>query len=96
LQDAANLAWKLASVIRGQAKAELLNLYEAERKPLAKRTSKITNWFFKLAASDRFFFKLMRLYVLPVVLKLSLPLLSKPKYGNFIFKRVSGIAINQQ
>jgi 2-polyprenyl-6-methoxyphenol hydroxylase-like FAD-dependent oxidoreductase len=96
LQDASNLAWKLASVIRGQAKAGILNSYEAERKPLAKRTSKVTNRFFKLAASEHFFFKLLRLSVLPFALKLSLPLLSKPKFGNLIFKRVSGIGINEQ
>lgn len=35
LQDAYNLAWKLALVIRGQAKPELLDTYEREREPVA-------------------------------------------------------------
>jgi hypothetical protein len=35
LQDAFNLAWKLALVIRGAAADSLLNSYEAEREPIA-------------------------------------------------------------
>ena len=35
IQDAANLAWKLAFVIKGHAGPELLETYEAERKPAA-------------------------------------------------------------
>ncbi|RQN09094.1 2-polyprenyl-6-methoxyphenol hydroxylase [Aeromicrobium camelliae] len=36
--DAANLAWKLAAVCRGWAGAELLDSYEIERRPVARRT----------------------------------------------------------
>lgn len=36
LQDAYNLAWKLALVIRNQASAELLDSYQAERLPISK------------------------------------------------------------
>ncbi|MCU1568364.1 MAG: monooxygenase FAD-binding [Pseudarthrobacter sp.] len=36
--DAANLAWKLAAVITGWAGADLLDSYEAERRPVAART----------------------------------------------------------
>ena len=39
VEDAVNLGWKLASVIRGQAPATLLDSYEAERKPLAERNT---------------------------------------------------------
>lgn len=35
LRDAANLAWKLAAVVRGEASEALLDTYEAERKPHA-------------------------------------------------------------
>lgn len=38
LQDAVNLAWKLAAAVRGQAPAELLDSYQSERAPLARRT----------------------------------------------------------
>ncbi|MFI0967690.1 FAD-dependent monooxygenase [Streptomyces sp. NPDC021080] len=38
VQDAHNLAWKLALVLRGQAGAELLDTYEEERVPVAEFT----------------------------------------------------------
>lgn len=37
LRDAANLAWKLAAVVRGQAGPELLASYDAERRPHARK-----------------------------------------------------------
>ncbi|RLK53984.1 FAD-dependent monooxygenase [Actinokineospora cianjurensis] len=37
IQDAANLGWKLAAVVRGQAPADLLDTYQAERHPAAER-----------------------------------------------------------
>lgn len=37
IQDAFNLAWKLAAVLKGQAGAELLDSYSAERAPIAKQ-----------------------------------------------------------
>ena len=36
IRDAANLAWKLSAVIRGEAGEELLNTYETEREPHAR------------------------------------------------------------
>ena len=38
VQDALNLAWKLAAVIRGEAGEALLDTYDAERRPLARLT----------------------------------------------------------
>ncbi|WKX71576.1 FAD-dependent monooxygenase [Streptomyces sp. XD-27] len=37
VQDAVNLGWKLASVVRGQAPESLLNSYHAERHPVGER-----------------------------------------------------------
>lgn len=37
IQDAYNLAWKLAAVIKGQAGQELLDTYSVERAPIAKQ-----------------------------------------------------------
>ena len=39
VEDAVNLGWKLASVIRGVAPESLLASYEVERKPLAERNT---------------------------------------------------------
>lgn len=37
MQDAFNLGWKLALVVKGQAKPELLDTYETERRPVAEQ-----------------------------------------------------------
>ena len=39
VEDAVNLGWKLASVVRGEARAGLLDSYEAERRPNAIRNT---------------------------------------------------------
>lgn len=39
VEDAVNLGWKLSSVLRGQAPAALLDSYDAERRPLARRNT---------------------------------------------------------
>ncbi|MET0312379.1 MAG: FAD-dependent oxidoreductase [Burkholderiaceae bacterium] len=39
VEDAVNLGWKLAAVLRGQARPRLLESYEAERRPLAERNT---------------------------------------------------------
>ncbi len=39
IEDAVNLAWKLANVLRGNSPLSLLDTYEAERKPLAERNT---------------------------------------------------------
>jgi len=43
MQDAFNLAWKLAAVIEGDAGETLLDSYEAERVPVADQVIKFTN-----------------------------------------------------
>jgi len=42
VQDAHNLAWKLAAVIHGGADPSLLDSYEAERRPVAKRNAAVS------------------------------------------------------
>ncbi|MFE4452372.1 FAD-dependent monooxygenase [Streptomyces sp. NPDC056796] len=43
IQDAHNLGWKLAQVLRGRAGAALLDTYEEERLPVAARTLDLTS-----------------------------------------------------
>jgi 2,4-dichlorophenol 6-monooxygenase len=43
VQDAYNLAWKLAAVLRGQAGPDLLETYSTERAPVAERIVKRAN-----------------------------------------------------
>lgn len=44
IQDAHNLAWRLAAVLTGQAGPELLDGYEAERRPVALLTLRHAMW----------------------------------------------------
>ena len=44
LRDVANLAWKLASVVRGQADARILDSYDAERRPHAKKIIRLARF----------------------------------------------------
>jgi 2-polyprenyl-6-methoxyphenol hydroxylase-like FAD-dependent oxidoreductase len=50
IQDAHNLAWKLDAVVTGAARPELLETYDAERRPIAERTvaqslARLQAWF---------------------------------------------------
>ncbi len=45
VEDAVNLGWKLAHVVKGLAPAELLNSYELERRPLALRNTTYARQF---------------------------------------------------
>ncbi len=65
IQDAYNLAWKLAFVLRGDAKKSLLETYNEERLANAKRLLQTTDQFFDVAASDRWYFRWFRENILP-------------------------------
>jgi len=52
LQDAYNLAWKLALVVSGKADAALLDSYASERIPVAHRLLRTTDRAFTLVVSD--------------------------------------------
>src|SRR5687768_11450886 len=64
LQDAYNLAWKLALVVQGRAEAALLDTYEAERVPVARRLLNTTDRAFMLVVSDNWLASLFRTRVL--------------------------------
>eukprot|EP00250_Pteridium_aquilinum_P000259 c10286_g1_i1 orf=2-1816(-) len=51
IQDAHNLAWKLAAVLQGVASRALLSTYESERKPIAKANTALSVKNFKAAMS---------------------------------------------
>ena len=52
IQDAANLGWKLAAVIRGIAPEELLDTYSAERVPVANDTLELTDRLTRLVTLE--------------------------------------------
>ncbi|MFB7934803.1 FAD-dependent monooxygenase [Streptomyces sp. NPDC056039] len=49
LQDAANLAWRLAAVVRGWAPEELLDGYQAERHPIGREVIRDSGRMMRLA-----------------------------------------------
>jgi 2-polyprenyl-6-methoxyphenol hydroxylase-like FAD-dependent oxidoreductase len=64
LQDAYNLGWKLALVVEGRADKALLDSYEEERVPIARRLLNTTDRAFRLVVSDNPFAGLLRTQIL--------------------------------
>ncbi len=60
MQDAFNLAWKLALVIKGKAKAALLESYHAERYPVVKEIVAQAESFTKMVLFDPSFLTKLR------------------------------------
>ncbi|MET0403759.1 MAG: FAD-dependent monooxygenase [Cystobacter sp.] len=65
IQDAFNLAWKLALVTRGRASDALLDTYEAERHRVGRHLLEGTDRAFTLIASGGLPARLFRAYVFP-------------------------------
>lgn len=74
LQDAYNLTWKLALVIKGIANEKLLDTYNEERLPFAKWLLKFTDRFFGIMTSRNLFISWMRNNIIPQLLKIFLKL----------------------
>jgi hypothetical protein len=72
LQDADNLAWKLALVVSGQAGDGLLDSYEAERLPVADRLLSTTDRAFKFVVSDSWLGGVFRTKVFPNIAALTM------------------------
>jgi 6-methylpretetramide 4-monooxygenase / 4-hydroxy-6-methylpretetramide 12a-monooxygenase len=91
IQDAVNLAWKLADVVRGLAASELLDSYSIERVPIGKALLSSTKTATALIA--------LRNVAAPALLPLSLGLINlirpiKRKVERKIMAAMSGLALN--
>ena len=71
IQDAVNLAWKLALVVSGSATPALLDTYEPERQPVGRSVLRFTDRAFVAATSTRPVVRLVRTRVAPVALGLA-------------------------
>lgn len=91
IQDGYNLAWKLALACTGKANPKLLETYNDERLPNARRLLQTTDRFFQFGASDEWFVSYFRTHIFPYVLgfALSLDVVKKA-----IFPLVSQIGIS--
>lgn len=65
IQDAYNLAWKLAMVIKGKADESLLDTYNEERLANAKRLLETTDRLFEFAAGQHWLMSFFRLHIFP-------------------------------
>ena len=90
LQDAYNLAWKLAAVINQQIKPAILDTYASERMPVAKDLLKTTDRVFNIIMSKNFFIRLFKKWAL---FKLLNRLWQSDKIRLAFFRKVSQIDI---
>ena len=90
LQDAYNLGWKLALVVSGRAGEALLDSFEAERIPVARRLLSTTDRAFSLVVSDSRLAGLFRARVLAKALALAM---SVGRIREIAFRTISQIGI---
>jgi 2-polyprenyl-6-methoxyphenol hydroxylase-like FAD-dependent oxidoreductase len=93
LQDAYNLAWKLAGVIKSQLKPGILNTYAAERMPVASELLKTTDRAFKIIMSPTVLAGWFKKWLLPVILKRAW---RSERLKLEFFKRISQTGISYQ
>ena len=91
IQDGYNLAWKLALACKGESSDALLDTYNEERLPNARRLLKTTDRFFEFGSSDDWFISFVRMQIFPHIagIALSLDVVKKA-----IFPLVSQIGIS--
>jgi 2-polyprenyl-6-methoxyphenol hydroxylase-like FAD-dependent oxidoreductase len=86
MQDAMNLGWKLAAVIRGRAPETLLDTYEQERRPIGRRVLAATDRAMHVMMSEHLPVRLMRRLVVPTVARF-------PRSHDLLAGQLSNIAM---
>jgi 2-polyprenyl-6-methoxyphenol hydroxylase-like FAD-dependent oxidoreductase len=95
LQDAHNLAWKLAFVLKQKAKPKLLDSYSTERLGISKGFARYADLVFKLVTNDIIAIRLFRTFALKYFFKWIFPKLeNKEKSRLKFFKSISQIDIH--
>jgi 2-polyprenyl-6-methoxyphenol hydroxylase-like FAD-dependent oxidoreductase len=90
LQDAYNLAWKLAGVANGLLNEKILDSYAAERMPVAKTLLSTTDKAFSILMSRSWLTGLFKRWAMPALLKLAW---GNQKLRTAFFRQVSQISI---
>jgi hypothetical protein len=90
LQDAYNLAWKLALVIKGRAGETLLDSYEAERLPIAMRLIRTTDRAFSFIISSRWLAGSCRIRILGRAVAFAM---GRGRMRKYVFRTISQIGI---
>ncbi|RDV15977.1 hypothetical protein DXT99_06275 [Pontibacter diazotrophicus] len=90
IQDAYNLAWKLALVLKGQATPHLLDTYHEERHVIAQNLIHTTDRFFQFLIQRGPFMNTFRLHIFPAAFNAVVKVKWLRKRA---FRRISQIAI---
>jgi 2-polyprenyl-6-methoxyphenol hydroxylase-like FAD-dependent oxidoreductase len=90
LQDAYNLAWKLALVVKGEADPSLLDSYEQERIPVAQRLLRTTDRAFQLVVSENW---LAGLFRTKVMARLAAFAMTRERVRRLAFRTISQIGV---
>jgi 2-polyprenyl-6-methoxyphenol hydroxylase-like FAD-dependent oxidoreductase len=89
--DAINLAWKLAAVIQKRAPEGLLDSYEAERLPFARRLVDTTDRAFSFLTADGPVAEIVRTGIVPRLM----PLIGKlPMAREYLFRTISQTVVH--
>jgi 2-polyprenyl-6-methoxyphenol hydroxylase-like FAD-dependent oxidoreductase len=94
LQDAHNLAFKLADVLRGRRRDGWLDRYEAERRPVARKLVATTDQAFGLITSRKPSRRALRRIAVPLVMPLLVRLAPRGRGGSRLFEYVSQIRVH--
>ncbi|MEV6598379.1 FAD-dependent monooxygenase [Actinoplanes sp. NPDC051346] len=89
LQDAHNLAFKLADVIHGRAGLSWLDRYEAERRPVARTLVATTDRLFGFITSQRTSLRVLRRAIVPLLAPVGVRALPGSSGGSRLFQYVS-------
>ncbi len=87
IQDAFNLAWKIALVVRGRAPVQLPGSYEGEREPVARGVLHLTDRITRMATMRNSFAQGVRDFLLPMVSGIGL-------VGNKVAEQLSELAVS--
>ncbi|KAK8050932.1 6-methylpretetramide 4-monooxygenase [Apiospora rasikravindrae] len=90
IQDAVNLGWKLARVLRDEKPDALLDSYNAERRPVGQRLLQSSDRLFSIVASNNWLFRVFRNLLAPWLLPL---LYHDEARRNAIFRFLSQLGV---
>ncbi|EOR92564.1 hypothetical protein ADIARSV_4288 [Arcticibacter svalbardensis MN12-7] len=91
LQDAANLAWKLAGVLNNEFNTSILDTYARERMSVAKSLLRTTDRFFALLTSANYFIKVA---INGFIRKRLLQFIGHPASKKWLLERISQLSIH--
>lgn len=91
IQDAANLAWKLAHTLTGRTDRSILDTYEPERAPIGRMVLRMSDRAFTIATATNPLARFARTHIAPAVIPL---VLKAGKARGYLFRTVSQLGIN--